>query len=374
MDIYKVNAELMAKRNQVISLNGEIARKNVEIACNLEQMKRKDEEISRKNEEISIKDKEIAMKNDEIASKSEEVFKLRGKLRQLKEAFKQIDIEDLEASIENSPETTVVAAEPDKMVEEVTENQENGANEEVQEDNSEADDEGSSGSSPAEQQQIDAGSDNSQSHALNQLPSLSILQLQQRWASSSTSSVSPINHKDASENTPGGGGVNKPLVSVPPGFQERIPGPGSLSSDLNSSNSDPDPRMIFHPEDSAISGHGLMIGGEFLIDPQMPMGPLGPMLMGHPQMRPVPMVPPHLMESPMGKPMGPMPMHMPMSPLRPPMMYHPQMGQQIYVQAGQHPLKLTNRPPMGPFIRPVPVYPQMELQPMFNQTGEPMTD
>ena len=135
MDIYKVNAELMAKRNQVISLNGEIARKNVEIACNLEQIKRKDEEISCKNEEISIKDKEIAMKNDEIASKSEEVFKLRGKLRQLKEAFKQIDVEDLEASIENSPETTVVAAEPDKMVEEVTENQENGANDEVQEDN-----------------------------------------------------------------------------------------------------------------------------------------------------------------------------------------------------------------------------------------------
>ena len=59
MDIYKVNAELMAKRNQVISLNGEIARKNVEIACNLEQIKRKDEEISRKNEEISIKDKAV---------------------------------------------------------------------------------------------------------------------------------------------------------------------------------------------------------------------------------------------------------------------------------------------------------------------------
>lgn len=387
MGIYEINAELMAKKNQVISLNGEIARKNVEIACNLEQIKRKDEEIARKNEEIFGKDKEIALRNEVIANKSEEILKLKEKLRQyreLKEAFKQIDPEDLETSLENSPEKTVVAAEPDKMVEEATEKLEKGANLEVDNEGSsgnlEADDEESSGfgSSPVEQQQIDAGSDNS--HAPNQLPGLSILQLQ-RWCSSSTSSVSPINPKNSSDNTLRGADEEKSLVPVTP---------GSISSDLNSSNSDPDPRLIFHSEDGVISGHGIMVSasGEFLIDPQMSMGqpvplrpdfpmgkPMRPVLMGHPAFPGGVAMGPQLMESPMGKhPMGPMPMHMQM---RPTMMYHPsQMGQQIYVQPGQ-PLKLTNRPPLGPFIRPVPVYPQMDLQPIYPQTGQqvgqPMT-
>jgi len=369
MGIYELNAELMAKKNQVISLNGEIARKNVEIACNLEQIKRKDEEIVRKNEEICRKDKEIALKNDEIAQKIEDILVLKGKLsqyRDLKEAFKQI--EDLDASMENSPEKTVVVAEPEKIIEEEAKIPEKTADIETKEDNLEADNEESPGSSPVqpEQQQIDASSDNSQ--APNQLPGLTMSQLQRWCTSSTTSSLSPINHRESSENNLEGPDNQPPgpLVPITPGNR----GPGSLSSDLNSSNSDPDPRMIpdprliFHPsEDSIISGHGMMVGNEFLVDPQMRPGPMGPVLMGHPgQMRPMPMVPPP----------GLHPMQM-----RPtlPMMYHPHMGQQMYVQpGGQHPLKLTNRPPLGPWIRPVPVYPQMELQPIFPQPGEPMTD
>lgn len=434
MGVYEVNAELMAKRNQVISLNGEIARKNVEIACYLEQIARKDNEIKRKTEDNFSKAKEIALKNDEIARMFEEILKLEGKLRQyrdIKEAFKQIedseDNQQFSGIDENLPEeVTVLAAaeEPDKMGEEIAENQEKNANleallevvnaEKDREDNLEADDEESSGSkrsSPNEQHQIDAGLDNS--HASNKLPGLSIHQLQ-RWCgttsyvpegSSITSSISPnrgstpIHPQDSSDNTPKGD--DKPLVRVTP----RSLSSGFRSADLNSTNSDPDPRTIFHHSDprgsdpdSIISGHGLMVGDEFLINPAqmsgmgpVPMSPMGhPMLMGHhPQMRPVPpgypMVP--QMDSPMGKvPMGPMgPMHM-----GPTMVYHPQMGPTMMYHpqmgpAGQHPLKITNRPPpMGPFFRPIPMHgspmhpqghPQMEMQPNFSpQTGEPMTD